>query len=263
MADAAIDLPVFPSSAQEVVSLCRADDVDYKKLVTVIRRDPTLAAHFLGVANSPAFGARVPMVSLQQAVTRLGVTQTKQIALVIACKTKAFAVPGRAARAREILAHALGTALFAQEIARKRRMNVEEAFLTGLLHDIGRPALLQLGYDVCAADGIAVDDDAVEQCASDLHEQVGGTIATRWTMPKAVVDVVVHHHTPLTADSAPTPGNLAIATVQLADALVRGALGAKELAAQAASTLLNLYPEDIEALVAMRPSFLEQSGGMA
>lgn len=273
IASGQVELPVFPSSAQEVLSLCDAEDVDHKKLAATIRRDATLAGHFLSLANSAAFGARVPLVSLQQALSRLGVNQTKRIALVVACKTRAFVIPGRPERASEILGHALATGMFAQEVARRRRRNVEEAFLCGLLHDIGRPAVLQLCGEIMleAGEASVFTDTApsreVEACASRLHERVGGMIARLWTMPKAVIDVIEHHHADL-ARGGDADANAAV--VQLADALAHGhhegrtGDGGQDaelaaLSAHPAANILNLYPEDLEALIAARPTIREQA----
>lgn len=253
-----VDLPVFPSSAQEVLALCESPDVDARKLAAVIRRDATLAGHFLALANSPAFGARVQLVSLQQALTRLGLLQTRQIAVVVACKAQAFVVPGHPERESEILGHALGTALYAQEIARIKRWNVEEAFLCGLLHDIGRPAMLQLCFEL---DKGRTHPDEVEACATRFHQRVGGMIATRWALPRSVVDVIESHHS---GPDATTTARVAtgIAIVQLADELVRADSGPETLALHPATNALNLYPDDIEALIAKRTVFQEQLAGI-
>lgn len=229
-----LELPVFPSSAQEVLALCEEEDVDAKKLAEVIRRDASLAGHFLALANSAAFGARTQLVTLQQALTRLGTAQTKQIAMVIACKTRAFVVPGRPERAAELLAHAFATALYAQEIARARRLNVEEGFLGGLLHDIGVPAVLQACAD--APDGHAPEE--IDACAEHFHQQIGGLIATSWAMRGPIVEAITNHHT--------TPGKPVVAIVQLADALAHGE---RDLSKHPAADVLNLYPEDIERVV--------------
>ena len=272
IASGQVELPVFPSSAQEVLSLCDSEDVDHKKLAATIRRDATLAGHFLALANSAAFGARVPLVSLQQALSRLGMNQTKRIALVVACKTRVFVIPGRPSLTAEILGHALTTGMIAQEIARRRRRNVEEAFLCGLLHDIGRPAVLQLCGEIMleAGEASVFTDTApsreVEACASRLHERVGGMIAKLWTLPKAVVDVIEHHHADLSGHGEAVAN---AAVVQLADALAHGYLeghrGAEgedaelaALAAHPAANILNLYPEDIEALIAARSTIRDQ-----
>lgn len=234
-----IELPVFPSSASEVLALCEEPEVDAKKLAEVIRRDASLAGHFLAIANSAAFGGRSQLVTLQQALTRLGTTQTKQIAVVIACKTRAFVVPDRPARAEELLAHSFAAALFAQEIARARRLNVEEAFLAGLLHDIGEPAVLQTCGEIQRESGRAFDTSEIDACVWRFHEELGGVIAKSWQMRGPIVEAIAGHHTPSKKQT--------IAIVQLADELAHGR---RDLATHHATDLLNLYPDDIEKLVA-------------
>lgn len=235
-----VELPVFPSSANEVMLLCDEPEVDAKKLAEVIRRDASLAGHFLAIANSAAFGAgRTPLVSLQQALTRLGTSQTKQIAIVVACKTRAFVVPDRPERAEELLAHSFAAALFAQEIARARRLNVEEAFLAGLLHDIGEPAALQVCAEIQRESGRRFDSAEIDTCVRQVHEELGGRIAKSWQMRGPVVEAISGHHG--------APRKEPIALVQLADLLAQGN---RDLAQHPAADLLNLYPEDIERLIA-------------
>lgn len=235
-----IELPVFPSSANEVLGLCEAADVDAKKLADVIRRDATLAGHFLAIANSAAFGGgRSPLVTLQQALTRLGLTQTKQIAIVIACKTRAFVVPDRPERAEELLEHAFSTALYAQEIARARRLNVEEAFLAGLLHDIGEPAVLQVCGEVQRSSGRFFETREIDACVARFHEELGGMIARSWQMRGPIVDAIASHHG--------SPKKQTVALVQLADELAHGR---RDVAKHPASDVLNLYPDDVAQLLA-------------
>jgi putative nucleotidyltransferase with HDIG domain len=234
-----IELPVFPSSASEVIALCEAPEVDARKLAEVIRRDATMAGHFLALANSAAFGGgRTPLVTLQQALTRLGLTQTKQIAIVVACKTRAFVVPDRPERAEELLQHGFATALFAQEIARARRLNVEEAFLAGLLHDIGEPAVLTLCAEVQRSTGRFYETRDIDACASQLHEELGGMIAMSWNMRGPIVDAIAGHHAARATQRT--------AIVQLADTLAHGE---RNLMHHPATDLLNLYPDDIERLI--------------
>lgn len=227
-----IELPVFPASAQEVLTLCDSPEVDAKKLATVIQRDASLAGHFLAIANSAAFRMGAPLVTLQQALTRLGTRQTKHVAIVVVCKTRAFVDRDHPERTAELLNHALSAAMFAQEIARVRRLNVEEAFLAGLLHDIGHPAIIQALADT-GADRLSID-----ACAEMMHERVGGIIAQRWNMRQTIIDAIGGHH------GADAKGLGAI--VQLADAL---SMGERDVSKHPAVDQLNLYPEDIERLI--------------
>jgi putative nucleotidyltransferase with HDIG domain len=258
LARGAIDLPVFPAAAQRVLSLCQSEGVDYRELGAVIRQDPTLAAHFLTHANSSAFGARVPIVSLEQALARLGTTHTKHIALVVACKTRAFVIASRPERAHELLQHSVTTALVAQEIARARRHNVEQGFLTGLLHDIGYAALYQLCDDVSHALPIPATDEEVEDVADHLHASVGSRIADTWSMPNGVASIIRGHHTELSGNEPASPTVVGVAIVQLAELFAGGEATPGALIDHPAANILNLYPEDVDTLFAKYTTIAEQ-----
>ena len=85
-----IELPVMPEAAAQILELVNDPAADAKKLAAILQRDPSLATHVLRVANSTAFAPREPIVSLQQAISRLGMTNLTQIATAVAVKTKVF-----------------------------------------------------------------------------------------------------------------------------------------------------------------------------
>lgn len=233
-----IDLPIFPQSVSEVMSLCARDDVDMRAIAAAIHKDPTLAAHMIRIANSPLVAPKVPITTLQQALARLGTSQITQIALVVVCRTRAFDVKGRAAAARKMLRHAVATAAYAKEIARLCDRQPEEAFLCGLMHDIGEPALLQLASDLAQKHGQKLDDATATSELERLHQRVGGMIARSWKMSPLVVTTAEGHHRKSkgTSDEADM-----VAVVQLADALADALLRREELP-----------PSNVEALPAAR-----------
>jgi len=211
----------------------------------VLRRDAALAAHLLRVANSALYRGPSAIVSLQQAVSRLGMERVRDVALAIACGTRVFAVRGFAKEVRAELRHALGTAEFAQRLARGLRLNVEEAFLAGLLHDVGRVVLLDLAVALDRRLQTRAPREALLGLTGAGHERVGGLLATRWELSPRVVAAITSHHEP---DGTPLA-----AVVHLADRLAHGALGTGEatvlvLPGTPAALSLNLYPEDLEAL---------------
>lgn len=256
-----LELPVLPRAAQEVLSLAADEACDLRRVADAIRSDPTLAAHVLRVVNSPMFRARTPVVSLPQALARLGTVRVRQVMLVIACEARALRVRGREREAEAWLAHALDTAFFAQEIARVRRQSVEEAFLCGLLHDVGMPVLWQLLADLEAEGLVAPARDAREEAAAldELHAQVGALVAGRWELPTRVVAAIASHHAPVAASagSGERPVFARVALV-LADALAdagEDALGRAEV--RAVVEALELYPEELDAVVASRRALAE------
>lgn len=260
-----LDVPIFPEAARKVMDACEREDCDMRQLADIVRRDPALSAQFLRLANSPAFGARSSIVSLPQALARLGTSQTRQIAVLVTCKSGVFACAARTGAAQQLQSHAVATALWAQEIARLRRMNVEEAFLCGLLGDVAMPALWQLSANIEKADGVAYPVADVDTQLQQRHDNVGADIVERWGFPARVVSTIrLHHATPDVITAAGTGASLegAIATVQLADALARVSLTGEtsdvaRTQAHPSITTLSLYGQDLDDLLARGPVVVE------
>lgn len=137
--------PRWPVRSSRWRAIPQADAV---QLSALIHRDPALAGQVLRIANSPTYMPRMPIVSLQQAVARLGLNTVTEIAFVASLQGGAFKVPGYEGELKQLWRHAIASAAFAKEIARLRRSNVEAAFLCGVLHAIGKPALLRVVADV-------------------------------------------------------------------------------------------------------------------
>src|SRR4029077_2368798 len=148
LATGELSLPMLPRVASQVVALVGSPTTDANRLSELIHRDPALAGQVLRIANSPAYMPRMPIVSLQQAVSRLGLNAVTEIAFAASVQSGVFRVPGWEPMLNQLWRHALASGAFAKEVARTRRLNVESAFLCGLLHAVGKPALLQVITDV-------------------------------------------------------------------------------------------------------------------
>src|SRR5262249_25122517 len=162
--------------------------------------------------------------SLQQAVARVGSAKIREISLIIACRTGVFKVKGFEREVADTFKHSVATALFAQEIARQTRNNVEDSFLCGLLHDVGRPVLLQALPTLLRAARAARDRAAGIELVTRRHEQAGSTLARAWCLPESVQAAIREHHG---VELAAQP--VAVRITALADALAHHALdGAPE-----------------------------------
>jgi putative nucleotidyltransferase with HDIG domain len=137
--------------------------------------------------------------------------------------------------------HSFATALFAQDIARARRATVDSAFIAGLLHDIGRPLLLQALIDLYRDAKLAPEREAILAAADEAHAYVGGLLADNWALPPRVAEAVRKHHAPAGCELA--------MMVALADSLAHAALDGGEPVVTELAAPLNLYPEDVAALV--------------
>jgi HD-like signal output (HDOD) protein len=250
LARADIVLPLPPRVATEVLALSRDQDADFARIAQLLHQDPALAGHVLRIANSPAYLPRSPIVSLQQAITRLGLKLLAEIALIASVQSGVFRVPGHENELRQIWRHALASGAFGREVARSLRSNVESAFLCGLLHTIGKPLVLQTTIDLAGKLDLAVQADDVTALIEEFHVQAGGLLASRWGLPRAVCDAIALY---LTYDPSEACAQEPVITA-LGDRLATHLLAAEAdetaLRAHRAWIDLNLYPEDADALIA-------------
>lgn len=221
IADGTLDLPLLPEAAAMVLSMSKDDDFDQIELEATVKRDPAMAAHLLRLANSAMFAARIPIVSLRQAIGRLGAYQLRQIALMFSCQTRVFKIPGWETEIRKKFVHSLTCAVYAEEVARLAQMNPEESFSAGLLHDVGYPVLLQAIVDMQRKFHVSLDRHVIRECASARHAAAGGQLARAWLLPPRLVSVITQHHEPKTAGEMKRSSCL----VHLADELARELLG--------------------------------------
>ena len=130
----AIELPLLPQVASRILSMVYDPDAEAAKLAALIHQDQALAAHVIRIANSPAYMTRNPVVSLQHAVSMLGMNLMSELAFSASIKGSAFKVPGWDDEVKRLWQYSLASGAYAKEIARVRRFNVESAYLCGLLH---------------------------------------------------------------------------------------------------------------------------------
>jgi putative nucleotidyltransferase with HDIG domain len=255
---------MLPRVASQVVALVGSPTTDANRLSELIHRDPALAGQVLRIANSPAYMPRMPIVSLQQAVSRLGLNVVSEISFAASLQSGVFRVPGYESVLNQLWRHALASGAFAKEIARVRRLNVESAFLCGLLHSVGKPALLQLVNDVAKTNSLRVGPIALIAVLDDLHAVVGVRIAEQWSLPKPVAASIEHHAAYAQAGAFRQEAMITFLAGRLATHAIEptrfgGDDGFRDTPVIAD---LNLYPDDVAGLLARRDKVLELVAAM-
>jgi putative nucleotidyltransferase with HDIG domain len=264
LATGQLSLPMLPRVASQVVALVGSPTTDANRLSELIHRDPALAGQVLRIANSPAYMPRMPIVSLQQAVSRLGLNVVSEIAFAASLQSGVFRVPGYETVLNLLWRHALASGAFAKEIARVRRLNVESAFLCGLLHSVGKPALLQLVNDIAKTNSMRVGPITLLALLDDLHTIVGVRIAEQWGLPKPVAASIEHAASYAQAGGFRQEAMITfladrLATYALEPARLGGDEGFRNTPVLAD---LNLYPDDVTGLLARREKVLELVAAM-
>jgi len=211
-----LQLPLLPATAARIMAACHDERAKVADLANLVLQDASLAAYVLRTANSAAYAARIPILSLPQAIGRVGLGTVSNIAVAVALKERVFSVPGSEARLSSLWRHAVVTAHYAKEVAEHLRLDVESAFLCGLLHDVGMPIVLQLVVEL-ERQGLAAHptDALLEAVLTEFHAEAGTRLVETWKLGPWVGAVIRHHHDPASA----TLRLAEIRVIALADAL--------------------------------------------
>ncbi len=247
--DQQLDLPILPDVANQILSMVRDESTDAADLAKLIHSDQSLAAHLLQVANSPAYMGSRKIVSLQQAIARLGLRTISEIALAMVVKAQLFNVRGHEKTLEGLWRHSLASAAWAREIARALRYNVESAFLCGLLHEIGKPTCLQALVDIEQARNQHSDNATLYDLMESFHIQVGTVLACAWALPDPACEAIAHYQNYAEARSFARDAMIVHCAHTFATALL-DSNGFDEEALRELPVLaeLNLYPDDVSAL---------------
>lgn len=191
-----IELPMLPQVTWKLMQMGASDEVDSAALTRLINQDQVLAGHILRVANSPVYKGYMPIVTLPQAISRLGIDLLYEIVLTVSLQTRLFSVPGHNTLVRALWQHALGTALYAHKIAHLLRQCTDSAFLCGLLHDIGKPVLLQMLVDLqrTSKDRLKLSPELISTAVEMYHTQAGTLLAAQWDLPSLISTGISYHH---------------------------------------------------------------------
>jgi HD-like signal output (HDOD) protein len=191
IASKTLSLPMLPQVTTEVMSLVNDIDSDAAALSKLIQSDQALAGHVMRIANSAAYSPTVKMTSLQQAIARLGMQNIAEIAMAATMGPKMFSVKGFEDIVKDIWQSSLATAVWAREIARQGRRNVESTFLCGLLYQIGRPVVLQTVLDINQNSDDELLPEVVIAMMDKYQTEVGSILADNWQLPAAVKHTIV------------------------------------------------------------------------
>ena len=199
-------MPSLPTTVSKVVEIANDVSSSVRDLVKVIRLDPVLVAKVLKVVNSSYFGQPDPVTQISSAVIMLGMNTVKNLAL----STAVVAAAGKRAGGGPFdmdatWAHSVGVGVAAKLIARhlgvERRL-LEQYFIAGLLHDIGKILLVTYRpQDYTRVVAAARNDDravrGTEQRIFGMdHAHIGALVARKWSLNEDLVAAIEDHHAP-------------------------------------------------------------------
>lgn len=195
------EISTLPQVALQVMAVARNPDTGAADLTRVVESDPALSARVLRVVNSAAYALHCEINNLHQAISYLGFDQIRNLA-VTASVAKVFRNNETVGTYKRDLLwrHMVSVGVCARLIARRCRFaNFEDAFLAGLLHDVGIILLDQHLHGVFAA---VINDLSEEKTLNETerehlgfdHTQFGERVAAKWGFPPRVRAAIRYHH---------------------------------------------------------------------
>lgn len=222
------DLPPLPFVAHRLAMALESTETTISDLAYLIGMDQSIAAKVLRLVNSSYYGFPRQVTTLSHAVAILGFNTVRNIALATGASDN-LALPRHSpVDATKFWEHAIGVAIGAQLLAKRKNLPAkvgEEAFLAGLLHDVGKLFLCQHFPHRYRT---AIRSAWEEKCRISVAEQthcgathslVGKRIAEKWNLPATLAATIRHHHNPVQAETCFE----VTALVNAGDVLVRAA----------------------------------------
>ena len=185
-----VDLPCFPDVVIRIRTALDDPKIKMEQTVTIVGSEPRLAAKLLQTANSAAFNTSgKPITELRTAITRLGqkMVQSAAMAYAVQQMKNEDSLKSVAPRLSELWNDSIAVASIAQVIARRTKITPDEAFLTGLLHGIGRLYILVRAVGNSPQFGL---DSEFLDLISGWQASIGKSVLENWGFAQEMADAV-------------------------------------------------------------------------
>ena len=227
-------IATLPEITLKIIELVEDPSSTAQDLHKIISNDPALCSRILKVVNSAFYGLPRQIGSINRAIVLLGLNAVKNIAIA-ASLTKLFRGGDLCANfsAKDLWIHSVATAAASKLLSDRMNLGLsDEAFLAGLIHDIGimvevqamRHELIQVFEDMSFDDEGAPKSDMREVECRFLgadHTAFGAALCEAWKFPKSFTYVTRHHHSP---KKVPAQNRMLTSIVYIADRIA-GQLG--------------------------------------
>lgn len=238
-------LPVVPAVCRELDMVLARPDYSMRDLAQVVEKDPALCAKLLQTVNSSFFSMGRKLTTVQDAVSYLGTNMVKNLVTSVSLwRSLEEARPDTVSALSRVHRHCTRVATLARKMMSASRTKAEEAFVAGLLHDIGETLLIvylperyERASAKARADGTAMYLAERALYALD-HAELGAHLLDAWGLPFPVLEAVAFHH------AAPELDHRSLETadaVHLAELMV----SAREVGTDAATVLDDAYLEKL------------------
>lgn len=220
-------LPSFPQVAAKLLEAFRDDTASLEDLSKIVETDPGLSVRLLEIVNSAAYGLGRRITALSEAMAYLGLNEVKKLAIEMTVFDKLFKSRESSEFDRLLFwRHCLSVAVLSSRIAEQTGYpEPEEAYIAGLLHDVGKIFLDIKGrknYSEFILQLTTATDQVIESERTFIglgHDDIGAYLCSQWHLPQKLTQVVKYHHQPFGGIGLAQEDQQLIAIVSLANFL--------------------------------------------
>lgn len=198
------DLPVLPSVVIQVNRALENESASINELGEIIDKDSALTTKLLRLANSSYYGLSYKVDTIKRAISVLGFNTVKNLAVTVSVDKVFRRGMDASFDVRALWEHSLGCALSSKLLlSSKDPILREEAFLCGIIHDIGKvviasnmPDAMQEVMKKISGDKKTSQSNAEREVMGFTHADVGALVAEKWHFPKKFSLTIKFHHHP-------------------------------------------------------------------
>jgi len=227
------DLPAMPEIVAEVLQLIEDPSSALEQVSEAIERDPNLTAKVLKISNSAYYGMKQHVGTVKLATVILGLREIRNVVLGVSLFDALRHQRTGSLMAGEFRVHSFLVAAIAKQLSKRLRLGFEgEAFIAGLLHDIGKMVLARhlgerYGSVLAAAGGYGEALCRAERDAFGFsHAEAAAVLAARWNLPATLIGALLLHHRGEGGPLLEAKDPKLAAVVRIADLAARDNLGA-------------------------------------
>jgi HD-like signal output (HDOD) protein len=208
LVNSTIELPTMPEVLVRLNEVLASPEAGIPDVARVVAADPSVSANLLRIVNSAYYGLQVRVSSVNLAISVMGFNMTRKVAMKAAVFS-AFAKRREKIQHFDPAAfwkHAVFVGVAARTLAQQSpvfaQMHPEDAYIAGLLHDIGKIILMEKA----APRYLATLRKAVQQNRAEIdveredfgfsHADIGSVLAVKWSLPEDLAIAIRYHHAP-------------------------------------------------------------------
>ena len=215
--------PSLSSTVNKIIELFNKGNVDINILEKALQKDPNLSLQVLRLANSPFFGISGEVKSIKDACMIMGLTNVFNLVTAADVINSLNSSDLHLISSSGFWEHSIATGIATTIVLKSAGLEDSNAFLVGLLHDIGKLALDS--YKPKLYEKIIIYQEknecpfinAEKEVANFTHADLGAAIARRWNLSETLADSILNHH-----DSHQITKNTTLSALHVADFLIKG-----------------------------------------